>query len=188
MPSTLCVNNTEQFIEPTRPLYDIDNITVFATELLQFQEYIKKNKIISIEGISESSVYVKKENVTNPTSRKCLIESFTQPSRNSFLKQKLEEVQKIYSLLEYENLAVLEISADIIKDCLSQNKRDIKISRTGENEILIFSENNGTYNNIIIDEDGDIEFLHIPINRDETYNEHFPFIGDINTYNLVSKL
>jgi hypothetical protein len=117
-----------------------------------------------------------------------LTESVTQPSRNNFIKQKLDDLYQLYTQLGYQNEAVLQIGSDIIKDSLLQKKLDIKISRTGENEILIFRETEGTFNNIIIDEDADIEYLHIPVNRSETYNEHYSFVDNFDTFTLASKL
>ena len=105
-----------------------------------------------------------------------------------FLKEKLEELNKMYSVLGFKNKAILEIGSDIIQDCLKQDKLDIKVSRTGENELLFYREKGGTFNNIIIDQDCNIEFLHIPNNRSQTYNERLTFIENIDTYKLVSKL
>jgi len=154
--------------------------------------YVVSNARISIPGVYESSIYLTSPNsdaqISNVTSRKGLTESVTQPSRNNFIKQKLEDLYQLYNKLGYQNEAVLQIGSDIIKDSLHLKKMDIKISRTGENEILIFRETEGTFNNIIIDEDADVEFLHIPLNRSETYNEHFSFIDNFDTFALASKL
>lgn len=105
-----------------------------------------------------------------------------------FLNEKIKDLNIIYSSLNYHNEAVLEIGIDIINHCFLENKIDIKISKTGENELLIFREIDGEFNNIIIDEDADIEYLHIPIDRRQTSNEHFPFIYNTNLRGLVSKL
>jgi len=125
---------------------------------------------------------------TDKTPRKGSAESIAQLSQNNFIKQKLEDLCRLYAKLGYQNEAVLEIGSHIIRDCLWQKKLDIKISRTGENEILIFRETEGTFNNLIIDEEGDIEYLHIPVNRAETYNEHYSFAEHLDTFSLVSKL
>lgn len=150
------------------------------------------NSRVSIPVINDNSIYLSSSDneglVSNVTSRKGLTESVTQPSRNNFMKQKLDDLYHLYSKLGYENEAVLEIGSDIIKDSLTLKKLDIKISRTGENEILIFRESEGVFNNIIIDEDADIEFLHIPVNRADTFNEHYAFIDNLDTFNLASKL
>ena len=122
------------------------------------------------------------------TPRQGSAESITQPSQNNFMKQKLEDLCRLYAKLGYQNEAVLEIGSHIIRDSLLQKKTDIKISRTGENEILIFRETEGAFNNLIIDEEGDIEYLHIPVNRAETYNEHYSFADHLDTFSLVSKL
>ena len=107
---------------------------------------------------------------------------------DEILLNKKREVYGIYNLLNYDNEAVLEIANDILTNCIRVGKNDMKISRTGENEILIFSEDSGTFKNIIIDKDGDIEFLCIPPDRAKTYNEYYPFIGDIDAAKLAAKL
>lgn len=141
-----------------------------------------------IPAYCDNSIFKNDNEVYNQISRKDLIESITQPSRNSLIKTKIEELLSIYSTIGFQNEAIIEIATDVIRDCLNQDKKDIKISRTGENELLIYREIDGVFNNIIIDEDADIEFLHIPINRADTYNEYYPFIENIDTYNLASKL
>jgi len=105
-----------------------------------------------------------------------------------FLSQKVKDLNIVYQSLNCQNEAVLEIGIDIINNCILQDKIDIKISKTGENELLIFREYKGDFKNIIIDEDADIEFLHIPNDRSKTYNEHFPFIYNTDIAELVSKL
>ena len=47
-----------------------------------------------------------------------------------------------------------------------------EVSKTGEGELLIHKEDgNGGYINLIIDEDGDIEIMHIKSNRAKTWNK-----------------
>lgn len=183
---SLTLNNNLNEVAITYTLSD--ELSRLATE----QQFSSKNKVLIISGITESSVYLtdagNQELVVSKISRKGLSESFTQPSRNAFLKQNLDALNKMYSLLGFKKDAILEIGSDIIQDSLKQDKLDIKVSRTGDNELLIFRENSGAFNNILIDSDGDIEFIHIPIERENTYNQHFPFIDSINTFELVSKL
>lgn len=105
-----------------------------------------------------------------------------------FFNQKIKELNVMYQSLGFQNESVLEIGIDIVNNCISQNKTDIKISRTGENELLIFRERNGDFNNVIIDEDADIELLQIPVDRSNTTNEHYPFVYYTNIQELVSKL
>lgn len=62
------------------------------------------------------------------------------------------------------------------------------VSTTGEGELLIYTCQGGDYRNIIIDEDGDIEYLYVD-NRDRanSWHEYFdaPTIGEITT--MVSR-
>lgn len=177
-------------LQPTQSLSEY--IVAFESETPNNMFLSSDQRIVTIVQITDSSLFLNEQRneplVRSNISREGLTESFTQPSRKSFLKQKLEDLSKMYALLEFENEAVLEIGTDIIQDCLKLRKLDILISRTGDNELLIFREVDGTFNNIIIDDEGDIEFLHIPTNRAETYNEHFSFVNPIDTFALASKL
>ena len=48
----------------------------------------------------------------------------------------------------------------------------MKVSKTGEGELLISKDDGkGGYINIIIDDDGDIEIMHIKQNRKETWHK-----------------
>lgn len=70
-----------------------------------------------------------------------------------------------------------EVQSDI-KELLANlysadSSKDIQISRSADNEFLIFITSNGTHKNLLIDEDGDIELLIIPPDRTKTYCERF---------------
>lgn len=48
----------------------------------------------------------------------------------------------------------------------------MKISKTGENELLIYKEDGkGGYINLIVDEDGDITIMQIPNDRRKTWHK-----------------
>ena len=105
----------------------------------------------------------------------------------SMTNNKETEVYEIYKLLKYNNSVVLEIAYDILKACREQYKNDIIVSRTGDNEILIYRNDNGEYRNIVIDEDCDIFYFCIPIDRRLSYNEFYPFM-QVNANTIASKL
>lgn len=186
MPATITDIERKPKIEIYQSLC-MDN-TKFRTNASESITY----RINTLSSVNEISIFFNESNnielFTYKTSRKGLIESVTQPSRTKFMNLKLEELYKQYFNLGFTNGAVLEIGIEIIKYCISQKKFDIKISKTGDNEILIFRENLGLFNNIIIDADCDVEFLHIPVNREGTYNEHYSFIDGLDTFILSSKL
>src|SRR5688500_4622896 len=102
------------------------------------------------------------------------VAQYSDEAKNTMFKQ-LEQVKAMYDILGYNNPLVIDIANDILTSCRNQNKFDVTISRTGDNEILIYRKENGEYKNIMIDESGDIEFLYIPVDRRNTYNEHYSF-------------
>lgn len=85
-------------------------------------------------------------------------------------------LRKTINQLKIKNEAVEEIGVDIINACLNLDKTDIIISKTAEREILIYRKDEaGAFRNILIDEEGDIEYLFIPRQRQETSNEYYKF-------------
>jgi hypothetical protein len=92
---------------------------------------------------------------------------------SNFYIQKMREIKRVYYQLNYSKSSIFETIGNIITSCISLAKFDIEVSRTGEDEILIFRKVNGTFNNIIIDQEGNIEFLCIPPNRVDSYNQYY---------------
>lgn len=176
----------ERNILVTQPI--VSQIGTFITDTVKETQPVEVN-IYQYNNFDNIALSYSEGKVTrSKLTREGLIESVTQPSRRTIMTDKIDVLRNIYKILNYNNPVVLDIAADIIENCINQSKTDIKISRTGENEILIFRESNGNFKNIIIDEDGDVEFLYIPVNRSNTKNEHFSFINGYNAFELVSKL
>ncbi len=104
----------------------------------------------------------------------------------NFLKWKIHELNIQFSLLRYTNHKVLDIGIKIIQFSFQEEKFNMKISKTGENELLFFTEENEIYNNIIIDNDCYVEFLKV--DGEKTFNECFDEINDEILLNLVKRL
>ncbi|MCY7410132.1 MAG: hypothetical protein LH473_07655 [Chitinophagales bacterium] len=117
-----------------------------------------------------------------------LPQSITNPTKRELIQRKKGELIDIYKKLNIDNTAVLEIGMDIIYACLDLNILDIQIAYTGNGEILIYRKINENYHNLIIDINGDVEFLYIPFDRSKTFNQYFDFVNEINTFNLASLL
>lgn len=115
--------------------------------------------------------------------------SFSSYSNNPLLPSKIAEIQAIFKELKFKKEAILEIASDILDEAFIQGKTDIKISKTGDNELLIYTFSDGNYKNILIDGDADIEYLYIPQERENTFNEHFSFVmNDFSPKQLAEKL
>lgn len=69
---------------------------------------------------------------------------------------------------------------------VSNAQKQIDISMSGDKEFLIYVHNNGTFKNILINEDGDIELLIIPSNKSKSYNKTFYKEDGINFSKVVS--
>ena len=73
--------------------------------------------------------------------------------------------EELKSLLDFEDNRPFMVAEKII----NKLDTDVKISRTGENEILIFREHEKSFYNILVDEDSDISFLFICNKREDTH-------------------
>lgn len=103
------------------------------------------------------------------------------------MANKEAEVLETYNSLHYNNSTVLEIAFDIISELKNEGKNNFNISRTGDDEILIYRKIDGEYHNLIIDEDCNVVFLNITSDRRNSYNEFYRF-AMVNAKTLASKL
>lgn len=178
---------------------DIADISCTSSPLYREERQMiseqKRERNISVKkfgGFQEISLFFQstenEKDFARPSSRKGLSESFSFPSRNSAMLQALNTLNEVFLDLNFTNKKVLDVAHDIIKDFLSKGQSDLNVSKTGDGEILLFTAYNDSYNNIIIDNDCDIEFMHIASNRAESYNEYFDFEENFDTFSLAAKL
>lgn len=100
----------------------------------------------------------------------------------------MDKLLSIYKELGFNNDNVLSLAIDIFDEYTKKGRADILIiSKTGENELLFYTTRNCIQNNIIIDEDGDVEFMCIPIDVRKTYNEFYEY-NTCDAYYLSCKL
>ena len=78
------------------------------------------------------------------------------------IKEQIEKSEDLKSLLDFEDNRPFMVAEKII----NRLDTDVKISRTGENEILIFREYEKCFYNILVDEDSDISFMFIGDKRE----------------------
>ena len=87
-----------------------------------------------------------------------------------------ENIRKLHDeckFLGIDNFDVLETGILILRECYWQEKGDINVSKTGEGEILIYREREGRYSNLLIDNDADVQYMHIGTNPSEANNKEF---------------
>lgn len=87
----------------------------------------------------------------------------------------IDELEKLKQVLDFDDNTPFELAERIIKKL---DGIDIKISRTGDDEILIFRELNGSFYNILVDEDCDISYLFIGNERSESYTHMWDDTSD----------
>lgn len=87
-----------------------------------------------------------------------------------------EELLYLCDELKFNN-EVLDIGFELLNRL---KHKCITLSKTGDNEILIYTEKEGRFYNLLLDEDGDISFILIGIKIGEEKTEFFtpPFNYD----------
>lgn len=113
------------------------------------------------------STITTEENFRLPNDTRNLIASISQEL--SFKDEVQGDIEKLVTKLYLTNLS-----------------KNIVISKSIENEFVIFLTSNGTYKNVLVDEDGDIELLIIPSDKTKTYNKRFYKEEGLNFSNIVS--
>ena len=122
------------------------------------------------------------------TTRASLNESITSPSRQMFIINKLMEVKDVYEDLNFKNENVIKTSFEIIQRCTLNFMTDIVISKTSQDEILIYRKDNDKFLNLLIDEDGDISFVRIGKKMEDKKIEFFSSEEKIDFNKIVSML
>jgi hypothetical protein len=100
------------------------------------------------------------------------------------LEDYLKELDEILKLTGITNDKAISLAKDFITKCVDYESLEydldkekdllnIEVSRSGENEILIYREHLKNFYNILIDEDGDICYLLIPKEREKIEIVHF---------------
>jgi hypothetical protein len=122
------------------------------------------------------------------TTREQLNESITFPSRVNFITSNLLKIYRICKELKLDNPDIIKNSFKILEKCTLSGKTDIITSKTSQNEVLIYRSSNGTLNNVLIDEEGDISFIKIGKTLSEKQIDFFSNETPIDFNKVVSFL
>lgn len=118
-------------------------------------------------------------------------ESLTKPSRRSFFYNAFNKLNKIVSELKLNNeeREIMHlVGRNILNQLLLQNKRDAIVSKTGNNELLIYRITDDEYRNLIIDEEGDIELLIISKDQRKSDTKNYFLEDGLNYKDLIENL
>ena len=100
----------------------------------------------------------------------------------------MDKLLSIYYELGFNDGKVLSLAIEIFVEYTKKGRVEIlHISKTGDNELLLYTVNEGNYSNIIIDEDADVEFLYVSKNRKSSYSELYTF-NTCDVFYLATKL
>lgn len=76
---------------------------------------------------------------------------------------------ELKSLLNFDSDAPYKLAEILLGKVYELRDEEVVLSRTGDNEILIYREVDGCFYNILIDEDADLSFMYIGNIRSESY-------------------
>jgi hypothetical protein len=114
-------------------------------------------------------------------------ENLSNPTREEFLSAKLLDLSNVYCELKFDNPQGVISAFNILNICAQNKKFNISVSKSNENEILIYSQIGGVYNNLLIDNDGDIQYIKIGRKLGEEDSRVFPQNENLN-YSYISSL
>ncbi len=147
------------------------------------------NKAISSFVVeSDNPLSITDERGVNTTSRIYLNESITLPSRQALLDNQIRSIARIYQILQFSNAEIFLTAFNIIQLCAIRNINDIDISKTSDNEMLLFRKKDGEFSNIVIDEDGDISYFFIGKKPGSEKTKYFPKKDGFDYSQLASLL
>lgn len=163
--------------------------------MYELVKYFEKDNVSLFDPIQ---IVWEKEASTSSLAEKYLIESLLQ-NQSPFLsnitsEENFELPIKIINTINNTSTELglsEEVKGDITKIItilfLRNPNTMLDISKSREGEFIAFTTtSNGTYKNLLIDEDGDIEIIIIPKDNYRTYNKQFYKADGINFSTVVS--
>lgn len=85
------------------------------------------------------------------------------------MKTKKLSMTELKSLLNFDSDAPYKLAEIILDKVYELRDDEVVLSRTGDDEILIYREVAGCFYNILIDEDADLSFMFIGNIRNDSY-------------------
>lgn len=98
----------------------------------------------------------------------------------------VNKVNEISSSIGFSDNIVSEVKVFLQKLYLNSNFVSLELSLTDECEFLIYGINKNTYHNILIDNDGDIEVLILPENKENIFSKKFYKEEGIDHVNIIN--
>ena len=89
-------------------------------------------------------------------------------------------------LLEFKDESLRNICFKM-NEAISKLGMPYVISRTGDDELLFFTEKDKSFYNILIDDDGDIAYMYIPNKREETDVKYYERDSKEFNYDEIAK-
>lgn len=99
----------------------------------------------------------------------------------------ISDLDNIFQTYKIKNKKMYETSIHLINELIMQDKKVTKISLTGDKEVLIYTKNEESFKNLVIDEDGDVSYLYIGQNR-KTDTKYYPLEKGLDYKKLIDLL
>jgi len=109
---------------------------------------------------------------------------------DAYLGQLMRKVNAYTNEFEFENSDTVEnLIEAIILEAINQDKYNLGIKKTSDEQIVIFSKNkNNEYSNLAIDEDGDISYMFFANDKTKSKRKLYCFNDGLKVEELASLL
>lgn len=109
---------------------------------------------------------------------------------DAYLGQLMRKASAYTNEFEYDsNDRIENLIEAIILEAINQDKYNLDIKRTGDEQIVIFSKNkNQEYSNLAVDEDGDISYMFFAKDKANSKRKMYYFNDGLKVEELASLL
>jgi hypothetical protein len=163
--------------------------------MYELVKYFEKDNISLLNPIQ---IVWERDSQTTTIVDKSLLDSLQQ-NQSPFLSKIISEenfelpvtiktnIESISDELGFSKDIEADINKIITKLYLANPRAKLNISKSGEGEFIAYTTTSkGTYKNLVIDEDGDIEIIIVPLEKNKSHNSHFYKQDGINFSKVVS--
>jgi len=99
-----------------------------------------------------------------------------------------EKLQAISAELNFNSSITAIIEKFVLELYIKNDNQNIVLSKSSDDQFLMYVNDNGTYKNLLIDEEGDVELLIIPPDRKKTFNQMYFKSKGFDYSQIISKL
>lgn len=97
----------------------------------------------------------------------------------------LKQVVVVYKSVGFKDPSIISIACELIRHSIAQSKTEIIVTRSDDDEILIYRILENEYSNLLIDDEGDIKFIYVGSNLGRARSQVFYKEDGFNFQDIV---